>query len=349
MAYEEYKAWLMQPEGEDAAADAESAAEQATEGADGAVDGADESATTSAADAQAENLSKAGEAGSDFVGSVIDGDWDSAAANAEVLVTAAIPVVTNIVVGIVILLIGLWIAGRARKVVETASLKSRVDETLSKFFGQMARWAVLILALVIAIGKIGIPTASFVAVIGGASLAIGLAFQGSLGNLAAGVMLLIFRPFKVGDVVQVGGVTAKVTEIDLFTTMLDTPDNRRIIMPNGNIFGNEIENITHHPTRRVDVNVGTEYPADLDQVRQVLERVAREVEGGLSDPEPVVYLKELGGSSIDWAIRVWANTADYWAVRERLTRNAKYALDEAGIGIPFPQMDIHIDGELRQS
>ena len=343
MAFEAYEAW--QPQTENEAQTAEEA--DATAATDEQT--ADADAVPSDAAEQQEYLEQAGEAGSEFVGSVMDGDWSGAARNAEVLVTAAIPVITNIVVGIVILLVGLWIASRARKVVESASRKSRVDETLSKFFGQMARWGVLILALVIAIGKIGIPTASFVAVIGGASLAIGLAFQGSLGNLAAGVMLLIFRPFKVGDVVQVGGVTAKVTEIDLFTTMLDTPDNRRIIMPNGNIFGNEIENITHHALRRVDVNVGTEYSADLDRVRQVLERVAREVEGGLSDPEPAVYLKELGGSSIDWAIRVWSSTADYWAVKERLTRNAKYALDEAGIGIPFPQMDVHIDGELRQA
>ncbi len=367
MAYEGYEAWLVQPESDQPPVDekpeqpeqAEQAAGEAVDAAGEAVEAAEESAEaareaedaalTTEAEVQQENLARAGEAGSEFVGSVLDGDFDSAAQNAEALVLAAIPVVLNIGVGLLILLVALFISGRARRIVEGGARKSRVDETLSKFFGQMAKWAVLILGLVIAIGKIGIPTASFVAVIGGASLAIGLAFQGSLGNLAAGVMLLIFRPFKVGDVVQVGGVTAKVNEIDLFTTLLDTFDNRRIIMPNGNIFGNEIENITHHTTRRVDVKVGTEYPAEIDRVREVLERVATTVEGGLGDPAPQVYLLELGDSSINWVIRVWSTTADYWAVRERITRNVKYALDEAGIGIPFPQMDVHINGELRQA
>lgn len=159
-------------------------------------------------------------------------------------------------------------------------------------------------------------------------------------------MLLVFRPFKVGDVVSVAGITAKVVEIELFTTLFDTPDNRRIIVPNGQIFGSTIENITFHETRRVDVNVGTDYGADLKETRAVLERVAANVEGGLDDPAPQIYLTELAGSSINWAVRVWAQTPDYWAVRERITDEIKDALDDAEIGIPFPQMDVHLDGIL---
>lgn len=318
--------------------------------ADGGVDETSEadSAPAEPETPEAGALEEVGAAGEGLIAAVSDGDWQGALEQSQGLVVAAIPVVTNIVVAVLILIVAIIVSKRARRIVEKTAQRSKIDVTLSKFFGQVARWAILILGIIIAIGKVGIPTASFVAVIGGASLAIGLAFQGSLGNLAAGVMLLVFRPFKVGDVVQVGGVTAKVTELDLFTTLLDTFDNRRIIMPNGNIFGSEIENITHHPTRRVDVAVGTEYPADIDQTRQVLEGVASAVQGALRDPAPVVYLNQLGGSSIDWAVRVWAKTEDYWAVRERLTRDIKYALDGADIGIPFPQMDVHIDGVVKQ-
>jgi small conductance mechanosensitive channel len=157
-------------------------------------------------------------------------------------------------------------------------------------------------------------------------------------------MLLIFRPFRVGDVVSVAGITGKVVEIDLFTTQFDTPDNRRLVVPNGAIFGSTIENVTFHPTRRVDVDVGTDYGADLRATRTVLEEVATATEGVLEEPAPQVYLKSLGASSIDWAVRVWTETSEYWAVRERITQRVKEALDAAEIGIPFPQMDIHVDG-----
>lgn len=161
-------------------------------------------------------------------------------------------------------------------------------------------------------------------------------------------MLLIFRPFEVGDTVSVAGITGKVVELDLFTTQFDTFDNRRIIVPNGSVFGAAIENATHHPTRRVDVDVGTDYGAELSETRAVLERVAANAEGVLEEPAPQVYLKQLGGSSIDWVVRVWVDTADYWAVRERITEGIKVALDDAGIGIPFPQMDVHLDGTVAE-
>ena len=156
-------------------------------------------------------------------------------------------------------------------------------------------------------------------------------------------MLLIFRPFKVNDMVEVGGTRGKVHEIQLFTTVLDTPDNRRITVPNGNIFSDTIENETFHDTRRVDVAVGTDYPADLDETRAVLLRAANSVKGRLTDKEPVAYLDSLGDSCINWSVRVWAKTEDYWTVKDRLTLAVKNSLDEAGIGIPYPQMDVHVD------
>ncbi len=341
MAMLGYEAWYIQPE-ESAPPDGQPA--DTTTGEETPTEG-----LPAVANETREAASEAAAAGEEAFSALLSGDTEAAGAAARKLLDGALPLLTNIGIGIVIIVVSLFIAGRVRSIVSKAARKAKVDETLGSFFSQLARWAIIAIGLVSAIGYMGVPTASFAAVIGGASLAIGLAFQGSLGNLAAGVMLLIFRPFKIGDVVQIGGITAKVTQIDLFTTMLDTPDNRRIIMPNGKIFGNEIENVTFHATRRVEVAVGTEYPADLDRVREVLMGSAKSVDGGLSDPAPVVYLNELGGSSIDWAVRVWANTPDFWAVKERLTRQIKYDLDQAEIGIPFPQMDVHIDGTVQNA
>ncbi len=250
-------------------------------------------------------------------------------------------------VGVILLLIVAWaVAGWSRRTTARALAKSQLDVTLQKFFSNFVRYMVLIAAVLACLGIFGIQTTSFAALIGAGGVAIGLAFQGSLSNFAAGVMLLTFRPFKSGDFVNAGGTAGTVDEIDLFSTQLNTPDNRRIIVPNSAIFGSTIENVSHHATRRVDVNVGTEYSADLDATRKVLEGVIEREEAKLPDGAHQVYLLELGDSSIAWVLRVWVNSADYWAVRERLTRNVKYALDEAGIGIPFPQMDLHVDGEL---
>jgi len=249
--------------------------------------------------------------------------------------------------GALAFLVASWmVAGWVRRVVRRGFAKAEVDDTLGIFLSNAARWALLIMALLAALGMFGIQTTSFAAVIGAAAFAIGLAFQGTLSNIASGVMLLVFRPFKVGDVINAAGVTGKVVEIGLFTTSFDTVDNRRIFVPNALIFGGTIENVTYHDTRRVDVSVGTDYGADLDEVRAVLERSIAAVEGILDDPEPQIYLLELGASSIDWAIRVWCGTDDYWNVREAVTRAIKVELDAAGIGIPFPQMDVHMDGSL---
>ena len=237
-----------------------------------------------------------------------------------------------------------WIAGGwIGRLVVGALQKAKVEVTLARFLGNMARWAVLVLAGIACLSIFGAETTSFAAIIGAAALGIGLAFQGSLSNLAAGVMLLIFRPFKVDDVVRIGGELGKVSEISLFTTELDTFDNRRIILPNASVFGAVIENLTHHPTRRVDVAVGVAYPADLDRTREVLLKGALSVPNRVEDVEPQVILTGLGNSSVDWQVRVWCKTEDYWTIRDATTRAAKMALDEAGIGIPFPQMDVHLD------
>jgi small conductance mechanosensitive channel len=251
----------------------------------------------------------------------------------------AIPVLGAIVLLVVGWIVAKWVSHITRK----GLTRAKVDETLVKFFANLSKWAVLIFVLLACFKIVGVELVAFVGVIAASAFAIGLAFQGSLSNFAAGVMLLVFRPFRVGDFVSVAGQTGKIDEIGLFTTTMDTPDNRRLILPNGSIFGATIENITHHKIRRVDVAVGTEYSADLDQTRAVLLEAARAVPGQVADKEPAVMLSELGGSSVDWSVRVWVATSDYWPTRDALTKSVKVHLDGAGIGIPFPQMDVHME------
>jgi len=257
----------------------------------------------------------------------------------EIVQHYAIPAVSALVIILIAMLVAAW----ASRVVLASCEKSKIDSTLGKFFARATRWIILLIAGLFVLGKFGIETASFAVILGAAGLAIGLAFQGTLSNFAAGIMLLIFRPFKVGDVVEVAGELGIVDEIELFTTTMDTFDKRRIILPNASVFGATIENISHHPFRRADVSVGCEYSADIDKTREVLEKAANDVPGRLDDPAPAVVLLELGASSVDWSVRVWANQADFLAVKQAAIRQVKMALDEAGIGIPFPQMDVHLD------
>ncbi len=250
------------------------------------------------------------------------------------------------VLGVAVALFVVWlVAGWARRAM-TRSLENRFEPMLAQFFANLVRYAILTAGLLGCLGVFGIQTTSFAAILGALGLAIGLAFQGTLSNFASGIMLLVFRPFKVGDVIEVAGTIGSVKELELFTTELVSPDNRRIIVPNSEVFGKTIVNFTHYPTRRVEVAVGTDYSADLDKVREVLEGVPAKVEGVIDEPAPQVFLSELGASSIDWKVRVHTKTEDFWDVHQRLVRATKMALDEAGIGIPFPQRDIHLDGEV---
>lgn len=248
------------------------------------------------------------------------------------------------VVGVLVaLFIGYIIAGAIGRAV-TKGLQGRdFDATLSRFFGNVIRYLVLIGVVLGCLGVFGIETSSFAALIASAGLAVGLAFQGTLGNFAAGIMLLVFRPFKVGDLVKVNDVVGVVDQIELFTTTFDTPDNRRIIVPNSKIASEVIENLTFHPKRRVDVVVGVDYTAKIDDVRKILEKAAATVPGVLKGEKADVFLKELGDSAVVWEVRTWCDPADYWAVFQATMRATKGALDEAGVGIPFPQMDLHVD------
>jgi small conductance mechanosensitive channel len=247
------------------------------------------------------------------------------------------------VLSVMVILFIAWLLARwARRFIRVTLLKTRLDLTLVKFLSNLTRWAVIVIAILLCLDIFGVTTTSFAAILGAVVLAIGLGFQGSLSHLAAGLMLLIFRPFKVGDVVNVAGQLGKINEIDLFFTELDTPDGRRVIVPNSQIFGNTIENITHHPRRRVDIPVGVHYAADIDETRAALERALVMIEPKLADPPPEVILQELGASSVNWMLRVWTRREEFFATRQATVRAAKYALDEAGITIPFPQMDVHL-------
>lgn len=244
---------------------------------------------------------------------------------------------------LIIFYIAWTLAGWLSMVVERALGKLKFDVTLTKFLSRLARWLVLLLAGLMSLSYFGVETTSFAALIGAAGLAVGLAFQGTLANFAAGAMLLLFRPFKVGDAVNVAGQTGVIDEISIFTTAMDTFDHKRIIIPNGEIFGSVIENITYHSYRRVDGDVGVSYAADIDRTRAVLEQVAAGIEGVYPGKDPAVILLGLGASSVDWSVRIWAPTSDFLALKQQLLRDIKVALDREGIEIPFPQLDVHID------
>ena len=259
-------------------------------------------------------------------------------------VTALVTTFGLRLIGVFLLMIGAWIvAGYARRGVERSLARTRLDLTLTRFFANITGWLVLLLAVLTALSIFGIQTTSFAAVIGAAGLAIGLGFQGTLSNFAAGVMLLTFRPFKIGDTVKVDGETGIIAEIDLFLTKMDTFDNRRIVLPNSKVFGNTIETLTYHPRRRADVPVGVSYEADLDATRAVLERAAASVTGRLEDPAPQVVLDGFGDSSVNWSVRVWAPTPDFLAVKQATVRAIKQHLDAEGLEIPYPQVDVHFD------
>jgi small conductance mechanosensitive channel len=251
--------------------------------------------------------------------------------------------VLSILAFILILIVGRYVATWVRNLIRGGLDKPKVDTTLTNFAGKFAYYAIFLLAIFAGLETVGIETASFVAVLAAASFAVGLALQGTLANFAAGIMLLIFRPFKVDDYVEIADETGFVRDISLFFTRLTTRDNRLVIVPNGDIFGTTIRNIFAHEVVRVDCDVGTDYPADIDATREVLLDAARSVEDRVTEKGEQAALAGLGDSSIAWQVRIWATPNDYFRLKQELTRQVKYKLDNAEIGIPYPQMDVHLD------
>jgi len=258
-----------------------------------------------------------------------------------------IELVVDYGVRIVGALLALWVAWKLAGVAERATEQQvrksgRVDETLARFSGKAVGTFVKLLGALAILGLLGIQTASFVAVLGAAGLAVGLAFQGTLANFAAGIMLLVFRPFKVGEAISVAGVTGGVAEIGIFTTTLDTRNCKVIILPNSSIFGSTIERLSPDGPRRVDIPVGVDYSADLDGTRKALDAAAATISGILPEPAPAAVLTGLGDSSVNWEVRVYCEPRDYWGVLEAGTEVVKRALDDADIGIPYPTVDLNV-------
>jgi small conductance mechanosensitive channel len=241
-----------------------------------------------------------------------------------------------------IFIIGRWVAKAVGGGVKKLLLNRNVDKTLVLFVSKVLYVLVMTFVILAVLEVLCVKTTGAIAVLGAAGLAVGFALQGSLANLAAGILMIIFRPFRAGDFVETAGVKGVVNEVGIFTTRLTTPDNKSVIIPNGKVTGDNIVNYSATGTRRVDLVVGVSYADDLDKVRQVTKSVLSADERILKEPEPTIAVLELGDSSVNFAVRPWVNTADYWDVYFDTLENLKKRFDSEGITIPFPQRDVHL-------
>jgi small conductance mechanosensitive channel len=248
----------------------------------------------------------------------------------------------KLALALVIYIIGKWVAKRITNTLGRMMKTREVDETLSQFLANIVYAVLLISVILAALDSLGLPITSLFAIVGAAGLAVGLALKDSLGNFAAGVMLVMFRPFGKGDFVEVAGVAGTVDEVRIFSTILTTPDNKQIIIPNGLINADTITNYTANDMRRVDMVFGVGYDDDLKLAREVLTRVVKNHPKVLDEPAMSIFVKELGASSVDFAVRPWVKTADYWTVWGDVMEQAKVELDAAGLNIPYPQTDVHL-------
>jgi small conductance mechanosensitive channel len=259
----------------------------------------------------------------------------------DTLVTFATGYGIKIVGAILLLIIGRMVAAFARRLSKRVLSNRGVDPAIVSFVGGLLYYLILAFTVIAVLNNFGVQTASLVAVLGAAGFAIGLALQGSLANFAAGIMLLIFRPFRIGDYVEVAGTSGTVRELGLFTTVLTTPDNIKIMIPNGKAFGDIIKNVTAFDTRRVDLVIGIGYGSPIDKAIGVLNDILNTDARILDDPAPQIAVAELDDSSVNLVVRPWVKTSDYWPVRLDLTKRIKEAFDENNIEIPFPQMVVH--------
>jgi small conductance mechanosensitive channel len=249
----------------------------------------------------------------------------------------------KVIGALLILIVGRIVANWVQKNVAIWLGKSeKADATLTGFLSNFSRYVVLIATVLAVLAQFGIETTSLIAVLGAASLAIGLALQGTLSNVAAGVMLLFFRPFKAGDFVETAGIAGSVKSITLFITELATPDNVQILVPNSQVWGTVVKNYSHHETRRVDLVMGIDYRDDIDKAQSVVQQVVKADARVLADPAPLVVVGNLGESSVDLTIRVWCQAGDYWPVKFDLTKTLKQRFDVEKLSIPFPQRTIHM-------
>ena len=256
--------------------------------------------------------------------------------------TTGVDFAINFVIAIVIFFVGKWIVNLVVKGLLRAMQKGDMDKTLRRFIANLARMLLMLFVIIASINQLGIQTASLIALVGAAGLAVGLALQGSLSNFAAGVLIVLFRPYKVGDWIEGGGVSGSVEEVQILTTVLKTGDNKKVIIPNAQIMGSTITNYSANDTRRVDLVIGVGYGDDLDKVRKEIESVVGADDRVLKDPAVTIAVSELADSSVNFIVRPWVKTSDYWGVYFSLTENIKKRFDETGISIPFPQQDVYI-------
>jgi len=259
----------------------------------------------------------------------------------ENIISTVSPYIMNIIMALLIFIIGKYVAKIATNITKKILDKSKINETLKIFLGNVVYGLLLIVVVLTALTKLGVETTSFIAILGALGLAVGLAFQSTLSNISAGVMIVIFRPFSIGDFIEAGGVAGIVEELNLFNTVFKTPDNKVIIVANSNIIGGNITNYSLKETRRVDFVFGIGYDDDLKLAKDTLQNIVNKDTRILQDPLPFVAVGELADSSVNFTVRVWVKSEDYWAVHFDTIEKVKLTFDKKGISIPYPQMDIH--------
>jgi small conductance mechanosensitive channel len=260
----------------------------------------------------------------------------------QLINTYIIPWGIRLALALAIFIIGRWVTKAIVRLAKRLMGKAGFDAMLVSFLGNILYTVLLLVVIIAALDQLGVQTTSLIAVFGAAGLAIGLALKDSLSNFSSGVLLIIFRPFKVGDVIEAAGITGVVEELRIFSTILRTGDNREIIVPNSHIYAGPITNISARPTRRIDLVLGIGYDDDIRKAKQLIEAAFAADERIHEDPAPSVSLADLAESSVNLNVRPWVNTGDYWAVRSDLMERIKLAFDENGISIPYPQRDIHL-------
>jgi small conductance mechanosensitive channel len=261
---------------------------------------------------------------------------------AEMVNTYVIPWGINIAFAIIIYVVGKIVVGMVTKLLGKVMGHAKYDDMLIDFVKSIINAILMLFVIVASLDELGVDTTSLVAILGAAGLAIGLSLQGSLQNFAAGVMLLVFKPFKAGDFVEAGGAMGVIKSISIFNTILTTGDNKEVIVPNGAIYGGNIINYSAKETRRVDMVVGIGYDADLLKAKQVLQELVEADERILAEPATTIAVSELAESSVNFVVRPWVKSADYWAVKFAFNEAVKLRFDQEGISIPYPQMDVHV-------
>lgn len=266
-------------------------------------------------------------------------DWNQVL---ELIQTKGVDFGINLAIAIAIFYVGKMVVGLVVRAMRKVMRRQEVDKTLETFVCNLVRMVLLVVVVIAAIGQLGIETTSFIAIFGAAGLAVGLALQGSLSNFASGVLIVLFRPYRVGDFVEAAGISGVVEQVQILTTVLKTGDNKQIIVPNGQIMDSIITNYSTNETRRVDMVVGVSYEDDLDKVRDTIKELVAAEDRILDEPACTIAVSALADSSVNFVVRPWVKTTDYWGVMFDLTEAIKKRFDQEGISFPFPQQDVHL-------